>query len=87
MRESMQKARSALALHPKCGARCRSGMPCKNSAMRNGRCRMHGGKSTGPRIKHGRRTKEATRTRQEDRELFQNLNRMTNDAQVVPRPD
>lgn len=28
-----------------CGAKTRSGHPCKNSAMPNGRCRMHGGKS------------------------------------------
>jgi uncharacterized protein YjcR len=31
-----------------CGAKTRSGQPCKNNAMANGRCRMHGGKSTGP---------------------------------------
>ena len=31
-----------------CGAKTRSGAPCKNRAMANGRCRMHGGKSTGP---------------------------------------
>lgn len=30
-----------------CGAKTRSGNTCKNSAMANGRCRMHGGKSTG----------------------------------------
>lgn len=30
-----------------CGAKTRSGNPCKNKAMPNGRCRMHGGKSTG----------------------------------------
>lgn len=30
-----------------CGAKTRSGKPCKNKAMPNGRCRMHGGKSTG----------------------------------------
>lgn len=30
-----------------CGAKTRSGNPCKNRAMKNGRCRMHGGKSTG----------------------------------------
>lgn len=30
-----------------CGAKTRSGKTCKNSAMANGRCRMHGGKSTG----------------------------------------
>lgn len=41
-----------------CGARTRSGHMCKNSAMANGRCRMHGGKSTGAKnnknnLKHG----------------------------------
>lgn len=30
-----------------CGATTRSGATCKNSPMANGRCRMHGGKSTG----------------------------------------
>lgn len=30
-----------------CGAKTRAGHPCKNRAMPNGRCRMHGGKSTG----------------------------------------
>lgn len=32
----------------RCGAKTRSGKPCKNGAMANGRCRMHGGKATGP---------------------------------------
>src|SRR5690625_4471150 len=42
-----------------CGAKTRAGTPCKNGAMANGRCRMHGGKSTGPpkknknSMKHG----------------------------------
>lgn len=31
----------------RCGAKTRAGTPCKNGAMENGRCRMHGGKSTG----------------------------------------
>src|SRR5690625_1325958 len=31
----------------KCGAKTRDGGTCKNWAMPNGRCRMHGGKSTG----------------------------------------
>ncbi|MDO4657915.1 HGGxSTG domain-containing protein [Kingella sp. (in: b-proteobacteria)] len=30
-----------------CGAKTRAGKPCQNVAMANGRCRMHGGKSTG----------------------------------------
>lgn len=41
-----------------CGAKTRSGAPCKGKAMSNGRCRMHGGKSlsgiASPRYKHGR---------------------------------
>jgi hypothetical protein len=32
-----------------CGAKTRSGEPCKKAALKNGRCRLHGGKSTGPK--------------------------------------
>ncbi len=38
---------------PRCGARTRAGTPCQGPAMRNGRCRMHGGASTGPRTAEG----------------------------------
>ncbi len=38
---------------PRCGAKTRSGTPCKSPAMANGRCRMHGGTSTGPRTPEG----------------------------------
>jgi len=38
---------------PRCGARTRAGTPCKGPAMPNGRCRMHGGASTGPRTPEG----------------------------------
>ncbi len=31
-----------------CGAKTRAGGKCKAPAMRNGRCRVHGGASTGP---------------------------------------
>ena len=37
----------------KCGAKTRNKTSCKSPAMRNGRCRMHGGKSTGARTKEG----------------------------------
>lgn len=41
-------------MQAKCGALCRTtGQPCKNACMPNGRCRMHGGKSTGRPPKHG----------------------------------
>src|SRR5262244_1628365 len=34
----------------RCGARSkRTGKPCRAAAMPNGRCKVHGGKSTGPR--------------------------------------
>lgn len=32
-----------------CGARTRKGTYCRTIPMSNGRCRMHGGKSTGPK--------------------------------------
>lgn len=38
---------------PRCGARTRSGGACRSPAMRNGRCRLHGGKSTGPKTQEG----------------------------------
>ena len=38
---------------PRCGAKNRRGTPCQAPAMRNGRCRLHGGKSTGPRTPEG----------------------------------
>jgi hypothetical protein len=38
---------------PRCGAKTRKGTPCRAPAMKNGRCRMHGGKSTGPRTPEG----------------------------------
>jgi hypothetical protein len=36
-----------------CGAKTRAGKPCNGQPMPNGRCRMHGGKSTGPRTAAG----------------------------------
>jgi len=39
---------------PRCGAKTRRGPPCKCPAMKNGRCRLHGGLSTGPRTEEGR---------------------------------
>ena len=37
-----------------CGARCRDGHVCRAKARNNGRCRMHGGLSTGPKTQKGR---------------------------------
>jgi hypothetical protein len=67
---------------PRCGARTRSGVPCKGPAMKNGRCRFHGGPSTGPRTpeglersrkarwKHGRYSVETIEARRELRALI-----------------
>ena len=56
----MEKALEALKLAPKCLAHARTtGQPCKNASMPNGRCKMHGGKSTGRPITHGLKTKLA----------------------------
>ena len=47
-----------------CGARTRAGSPCLGKARANGRCRLHGGMSTGPRTGEGRRRiSEAQRRR------------------------
>ena len=46
-----------------CGARTRAGHPCRTTAMPNGRCRMHGGASTGPRTPEGLARLRAARTR------------------------
>ena len=55
---------------PLCGARCRDGHACKAKAVVspktdkpvNGRCRMHGGLSTGAKTEEGKaRCKEAAR--------------------------
>ena len=38
-----------------CGARTRAGTPCKQKAIySNGRCKFHGGLSTGPRTAEGK---------------------------------
>ena len=62
---------------PLCGARCRDGHLCQAKAtrdaetgcyVRNGRCRLHGGLSTGPRTVEGkRRIGEAARQRAQAR--------------------
>jgi len=71
MNNPMHEARAALALHPNCGAHCRTtGNPCRNPSMENGRCRMHGGKSTGRPVIHGRNTKAKKLQYAEARELI-----------------
>ena len=74
----MREAREALANHPRCGAHCRTtNAPCKSAAMANGRCRMHGGKSTGRPVTHGQRTKEAKADRRAAQEVLTQLSKLT----------
>jgi hypothetical protein len=44
-----------------CGAKCRDGRPCRQWAMANGRCKMHGGKTPrgicSPHFKDGKRSR------------------------------
>lgn len=76
----MRKALEALANHPRCGAHCKTtGAGCKSAAMPNGRCRMHGGKSTGRPITHGQRTNSATANRQEVEKIHAQLNELIGD--------
>jgi hypothetical protein len=42
-KEALEKAVQA----KRCGAKTREGQACQSPAMVNGRCRMHGGKSSG----------------------------------------
>jgi hypothetical protein len=45
---------AAVTARQRCGARSkRTGKPCRGAAMPNGRCKVHGGKSTGPRTPEG----------------------------------
>jgi hypothetical protein len=48
---------------PRCGAKTRAGTPCRSAAMPNGRCRMHGGLSTGPKTEAGKAAIRASRTK------------------------
>lgn len=42
-----------------CGAKTRRGTPCRALGLANGRCRNHGGLSTGPRTPEGRASSAA----------------------------
>src|SRR5262245_42932434 len=64
-----------------CGARTKSGMPCRSPATKKGRCRLHGGASGsgGPpgerngQYRHGERTRAAIAERQKFSALLKML--------------
>jgi hypothetical protein len=69
----------------RCGARTRSGVKCKAPAMSNGRCRMHGGKSTGPRTAEGLERMRRANTRhgnysEKSRRLIQAVRKLVREA-------
>jgi hypothetical protein len=79
---------------PRCGAKTRRGTLCRSPAMRNGRCRMHGGNSTGPRTteglarsrlahwKHGLYSAEVRAKQKLVRELLQSSRELLNRLQT-----
>jgi len=77
----------------RCGAKTRKGTPCQRPAnKKNGRCRLHGGASSGPRtevgrarisaanLRHGKYTKDKLEKRRENaakgREIRKELRQM-----------
>ena len=48
----------------RCGAKTRQGTPCQNPAIKGrSRCKLHGGKSTGPRTAEGKARVAAAHTK------------------------
>jgi hypothetical protein len=68
------------------GAKTRYGNPCGRYSMANGRCCLHGGKSTigarNPRVKHGMYTKAAIEERRCVNELIKEANRVASEIIV-----
>lgn len=64
-----------------CGAKCRTkgGAPCLGAAMKNGRCRMHGGVFY-RRETHGRTTLRAKKRRTMERSIIKIIKEMTFDG-------
>jgi hypothetical protein len=74
---------------PRCGAGTRAGACCGQPAMANGRCRFHGGKSTGPRgaaglarvraarLRHGGRSAEVIELRAAAAAIGRNIRWLT----------
>ena len=60
-----------------CGAKTRKGGRCRQPAMKNGRCRLHGGKSLSGiqhgRYKHGRYTRKAIEERRQMNRLIKEV--------------
>ena len=67
----------------RCGAYARTtGKLYERWGMANGRCRLHGGLSTGRPITHGRRTKPAMAERRRIRELLRVMRELLGGARL-----
>ncbi len=68
---------------PRCGAKSkRTGNPCLQPAMANGKCRLHGGKSTGPKTSVGLKRSQKANWKHgsystESKEKLQEFKRLT----------
>jgi len=83
--ENRPHAKPAFLDSPRCGAKTRKGKPCQAPAMKNGRCRMHGGRSTGPAVgtqnalKHGLYTRAAIAERKSVSRLIKDCRAFLNE--------
>jgi hypothetical protein len=83
---------------PRCGAQTRCGNPCRQPAMANGRCRLHGGRSTGARtaeglarcrtasLVYGHRTAEIIQLKSAAARHGRSLRTLTQAARRAPNP-
>ena len=81
---------------PRCGAKTRSGTTCQCPAMANGRCRLHGGLSTGPKTaegidrirravtKHGRYAKVAKAEQSDFRDFLRRARELLIEIRKLP---
>ena len=65
------QSRLPMHLSPRCGARTRTGRPCRSPAMVNGRCRMHGGASPGAPRGNANARREGLKVRQAELEQLE----------------
>ena len=83
--EGQPHGKYAFLTSPRCGAKTRAGTSCKAPAMKNGKCYLHGGKSTGaPKgnqnaLKHGYYTKDSIEHRRYIRKLIKDSQELFND--------
>lgn len=65
-----------------CGAKTRAGTPClRKDLLRGGRCRLHGGLSTGPKTLEGKR-RSALNTGKSYEELLANRTTVNSDLPI-----